>query len=185
MHIFTILCPCRGDFLTVQKGNICASSWTDRKVVTDMSTTSQPETGSVPRRQKDGTRITVSWPLSIIDYNNFMGGVDRGDQVWGYYSCRTKCRKFYKYIFHQVFCLMSQSPMCTSSRRATVAMHCLRRSKHSGCSWQVNSLVTIVVDEELVVVLLVFSVLSLFAIIQRQSQQEGQAQEGPMSQVLQ
>ena len=29
-----------------------------------------------------------------------MGGVDRGDQVRGYYSCRTKCRKFYKYIFH-------------------------------------------------------------------------------------
>ena len=28
-----------------------------------------------------------------------MGGVDRGDQLRGYYSCRTKSRKFYKYIF--------------------------------------------------------------------------------------
>ena len=27
------------------------------------------------------------------------GGVDRGDQLRGYYSCRTKSRKFYKYIF--------------------------------------------------------------------------------------
>ena len=27
-----------------------------------------------------------------------MGGVDRGDQLRGYYCCRTKSRKFYKYI---------------------------------------------------------------------------------------
>ena len=36
----------------------------------------------------------------IMDYNTYMGGVDRGDQVRGYNSCRTNCRKFYKYIFH-------------------------------------------------------------------------------------
>ena len=35
-----------------------------------------------------------------MEYNNYMGGVDRGDQVRGYFSCQTKCRKFYKYIFH-------------------------------------------------------------------------------------
>ena len=29
-----------------------------------------------------------------------MGGVDRGDQLQGYYCCRTKSRKFYKYIFY-------------------------------------------------------------------------------------
>ena len=29
-----------------------------------------------------------------------MGGVDRGDQLRGYYSCRTKCRQFYRYIFY-------------------------------------------------------------------------------------
>ena len=39
-------------------------------------------------------------PEAIISYNEFMGGVDRGDQLRGYYSCRTKSRKFYKYIFY-------------------------------------------------------------------------------------
>ena len=29
-----------------------------------------------------------------------MGGVDRGDQLRGYYGCRMKSRKFYKYIFY-------------------------------------------------------------------------------------
>ena len=71
--------------------------------MTVMSTTTQPEMGTVLCRQKDGTRITVPCPLSIIDYNQFMGGVDRGDQIRGYYSCRTKCRKFYKYIFYFLF----------------------------------------------------------------------------------
>ena len=57
-------------------------------------------TGTVFRHQKDGSCIPVPCPQSIIDYNAFMGRVDRGDQIRGYYNCRTKCRKLYKYIFH-------------------------------------------------------------------------------------
>ena len=55
--------------------------------------------GTVLRRLQDGSRIPVPCPESIISYNKFMGGVDRGDQLRGYYSCRTKSRKFYKYIY--------------------------------------------------------------------------------------
>ena len=83
----------------MQKGSVCASSWMDRKVVTVMSTGSQPTIGTVLRRQKDGSRIPVPCP-QFIDYNMFMVGGDRGDQARCYYTCRTKCRKFYKYIFH-------------------------------------------------------------------------------------
>ena len=91
---------CRGDSLTVQAGKVVASAWMDRKVVMLMSTTCQPsESGTVQRKQKDGSRVEVPCPASIILYNKFMGGVDRGDQLRGYYRCRTKSRKFYKYIF--------------------------------------------------------------------------------------
>ena len=90
----------RGDSLTVQKGKVTASAWMDRKTVMVMFTNCQPnDTGSVLRRQLDGSRLPVPCPVSIISYNKFMGGVDRGDQLRGYYSCRTKSRKFYKYIF--------------------------------------------------------------------------------------
>ena len=86
--------------LTVQAGEVTASAWMDRKMVTVMSTNSQPSAaGTVLRKQKDGTHIHVPCPESIISYNKFMGGVDRGDQLRGYYSCRSKRRKFYKYIF--------------------------------------------------------------------------------------
>ena len=81
-----------------------ASAWMDRKVVTVMSTTSQPSAiGTVLRRQKDGTRILVPCPEAIIIYNRYMGGVDRGDQLRGYYNCKVKSRKFYKYIFYFLF----------------------------------------------------------------------------------
>ena len=66
-----------------------------------MATNCQPDdTGTVLRGTQDGSHIPVPCPQSIILYNTYMGGVDRGDQLRGYYRCRTKSRKFYKYIFY-------------------------------------------------------------------------------------
>ena len=80
----------RGDSLTLQSGNVCATAWMDRRVVMAMSTGCDPlVVGSVQRRQKDGSRVPVRCPESIILYNQYMGGVDRGDQKRGYYHCRT------------------------------------------------------------------------------------------------
>ena len=94
----------RGDTKIVQKGSLVGSAWRDNKVVTVLSTTSQPDaSGTVLRRQKDGSRVTVNCPQSIIHYNKYMGGVDHGDQLRGNYSCRTKSWKFYKYIFYFLF----------------------------------------------------------------------------------
>lgn len=65
-----------------------------------MCSNCQPDAeGSVLRKQSDGTRNPVTCPQCVISYNSNMGGVDHGDQLRGYYSCRTKSRKFYKYIF--------------------------------------------------------------------------------------
>lgn len=69
-----------------------------------MSTTTQPsQTGSVLRKQRNGSRVPVTCPKSVISYNLWTGGVDRGDQLRGYYHCRVKSRKFYKYIFYFPF----------------------------------------------------------------------------------
>ena len=70
-------------------------------VVTAMSSNCQPnDSGTVLRRTQDGSRIPVPCPQSIISYNAYMGGVDRGDQLRGYYCCKIRSRKFYKYIFY-------------------------------------------------------------------------------------
>ena len=64
-----------------------------------MSTANDPNAiTSVKRRQKDGTRIAIPCPESIKSYNINMGAIDTGDQLRGYYRCRTKFRKFYMYV---------------------------------------------------------------------------------------
>ena len=65
-----------------------------------MSTNCQ-STGSttVRRRQKDGQCETVPCPPSVVAYNQFMGGVDKCDQLRGYYRVRVKSRKFYDISF--------------------------------------------------------------------------------------
>ena len=89
-----------GESKTLQRGKVSASVWMDNKLVTVMSTNTQPTaTGSVLRRQRDRSRTSVPCPEAVISYNSNMGGVDRGDQLRGYYNCRTKSRKFYKYIY--------------------------------------------------------------------------------------
>ena len=85
---------------TRQAGNLVVTVWQDNRAVTILSTNSQATTPqSVQRRRKDGTRKDVSCPEAIVLYNKYMGGVDKGDQLRGYYNVRLKSRKMYKYIF--------------------------------------------------------------------------------------
>lgn len=58
------------------------------------------QTATVQRRLRDGSRVAVTSPVAVAEYNRCMGGVDRGDQLRGYYAYRIKSRKFYKYIFN-------------------------------------------------------------------------------------
>ena len=50
------------------------------------------------RTQKNGSRLAISCPQSVRLYNEYMGGVDSGDQLRGSYHICLKCMKNYKYI---------------------------------------------------------------------------------------
>ena len=66
-----------------------------------MYTNNDPQSvTSILRQQSDGSKEEVECPLALKSYNKYMGGVDSGDQLRGYYRCRVKSRKFYKYIFY-------------------------------------------------------------------------------------
>ena len=56
-------------------------------------------TGTVKRKR---STIDVPCPESIIHYSQFMGGVDRRDQLRGFYRCKSKSRKYYKYFLFNV-----------------------------------------------------------------------------------
>ena len=113
----------RGDVMVRQDGNVSVCVWQDTRPVTFMSSGHNPaHTKSIGRKTADGSIIEVDCPLSITDYNQFMGGVDRGDQYRKYYHVRVKSRKSYKYIYWFLFeiCvlnsfILSRYSPCTTS----------------------------------------------------------------------
>ena len=89
----------RGEFVFRQSGNLVVTAWKDKKTVTMAATMCDPSaTTMVKRRQKDGSAVMVPCPESVVTYNQHMGGVDRADQLRGYYHVRMKCVKNYKYL---------------------------------------------------------------------------------------
>ena len=90
----------RGRNTTYQSGNLTVTLWQDNKPVTIAANNSDPTVcTSVFRKNRDGSRAEIPCTQSVASYNQFMGGVDRNDQLRGYYSVRMKCRKVYKYLF--------------------------------------------------------------------------------------
>ena len=90
----------RGSHQFRQRGNLSAVVWQDKRQVSVLSTMTNPhETVAIQRKERDGTRTTLTCPTAIACYNLHMSGVDKGDQLRQYYSLRTKFMKYYKYIF--------------------------------------------------------------------------------------
>ena len=91
---------CRGDSEMVQWEGVVAFLWRNNRVVTVLSTNTQPQQHDIiQRREHDGTRSDVPCPVAMALYNMYMGGVDRNDQFRQYYHVRLKCHKFYRYVF--------------------------------------------------------------------------------------
>ena len=85
--------------MTRQDGNVCVCVWQDTRPVTFILSGHNPgRTTSIRRKRIDGSMINVECPDSIVDYNKYMGGVDRGDQLKKYYHIHVKSRKSYLLI---------------------------------------------------------------------------------------
>ena len=108
--------PSRGDFQVAQlkktktiptrksSKSVAVSVWQDNQTVVVVASNCNPNsTNTVKRRKKDGSVATIPFPMAINLYNKYMGGVDLNDQLRGYYSVRSKGRKFYKYIWWFLF----------------------------------------------------------------------------------
>ena len=82
-----------------QSGELTNTLWLDNKEVEVMATNIQPDDrGTVNRMQTDTTTRAVPAPMVIINYNKWMRGVDRENQLRQYYRLRLKSRKVYKII---------------------------------------------------------------------------------------
>ena len=87
----------RGSSVKRQSGNLVAAVWHDKRDVRIVSTNSDPVDGTVQRR--NGREVVpVPCPMSIINYNAHMGGVDLADQQRSYYGVGRESKKFWTYL---------------------------------------------------------------------------------------
>ena len=90
----------QGQFIQMQKGNLVASAWHDKRTVLILSTNSDPTAVcSVDRHLKSGAAIQVPCPESLKNYTLYMNGVDHHDQLRSAYGIKKKALKWWKYAF--------------------------------------------------------------------------------------
>ena len=90
-----------GDSLSVDNGKVMVVAWKDKRVVTALSTKHDGSLGPITRKKKKGGGETekIMKPLCISEYNLYMSGVDRLDQMISYYPFARKTMKWPKKVF--------------------------------------------------------------------------------------
>lgn len=75
--------------------------WHDKRLVSLLSTIHGDDTVSVERRSRHavGGHEVVEKPEAITEYNKYMGGVDRGDQLLSYYGFPHRTVKWWRRAF--------------------------------------------------------------------------------------
>jgi len=93
----------KGQSEWMTKSRVAYIKWMDTKCVHVLSTAFDPNaTLDVSRKQKDGTRLTVTCPKPVYEYTKRMGGVDRFDQRRSMYSVSRRSRKWWMRLLYFV-----------------------------------------------------------------------------------
>ena len=82
-----------------------AIQWKDKRVVSMLTTIHSDDIVVVQRRSRfaPSGREEIEKPLSITEYNKYMGGVDRADQLLSYYGYSHRTIKWWKRAFFFLF----------------------------------------------------------------------------------
>lgn len=86
-------------------GPLLACVWKDKRIIHFLTTLHVAVTSvacTVQRRGEDGTREDVECPPCLPDYQTYMRGVDRGDQLMCYYNIGRRSTKWWKRVFSYI-----------------------------------------------------------------------------------
>jgi len=73
--------------------------WSDSRIVHLASNFHGTEVDTVLCTQNNGSKLTVTCPAVIKDYNKYMGGVDKADQLRALYCVNRKSHKWWHRLF--------------------------------------------------------------------------------------
>ncbi|CAG5006623.1 unnamed protein product [Parnassius apollo] len=73
--------------------------WKDNKVVHLVSNFHGNETATVSRKEKNGSKSTITYPVAVKGYNSYMGGVDTADRLRTLYCIDRKSPKWWHRLF--------------------------------------------------------------------------------------
>lgn len=96
----------RGKMRWVRDGELLFLQWKDNKVVTFISSMHRHRSNQVAycnRRAKinnEFRKLLVRQPQLVKDYNKYMGGVDKSDQMIGKYKILRRTQKYWKTILY-------------------------------------------------------------------------------------
>ena len=99
----------RGFYDYRANGPLLAAVWYDRRFVYFVSTLHVGESRgiTVKRKNPDGSSSDVPCPPLLPDYQQYMRGVDRGDQMIGCYNIGRRSKKWWKRVFsHLIECAL-------------------------------------------------------------------------------
>ena len=121
-----------GESIAVDNGKVMVVAWKDTRVVKALSIKHNGTLSSITRRKKKGhgETETILKPQCIIEYNQYMSGVDRLDQMISYYPFTRKTYKWPKKIFFYLLEVSLNSFVLHKARNSC--------SKHTLCSFQLK-----------------------------------------------
>lgn len=96
----------KGEWIWLMKDNpptqICA--WHDSGMCLTLSTRHHVQGGQVQRRMSGVKgKITRECPQMIVDYNRYMGGVDRADALRAHLTVIRRCKKWWHALMYWIF----------------------------------------------------------------------------------
>ena len=86
----------KGECVAQRKGQVMVCKWKDKRDVSMLSTKHTGRIVTAERNNRQGEEIKK--PDAVLEYNKFMGGVDRLDQLLSYYTPLRKTVKWYRKV---------------------------------------------------------------------------------------
>lgn len=89
----------KNDIVAYRRKNTLLLAWRDKRIVTMLGTCATSSSKTVTKRTRNEGRTNIVKPDVVINYNKYMGGVDKADQYTGTYCFMRKSHKWWRKLF--------------------------------------------------------------------------------------